>query len=140
MEIKCWNFRGAILHCGTNDFAEGASPEEIVDRIAAIINFMQHTHASVRLAVSIILPRPQDKDDTDGGVAKEERRVATNKLIKRMCKQKHVLFANFCNAALTDATISRAWYAKDRLHLNKKGFEALGEYYQGMAASLMDLN
>jgi hypothetical protein len=140
MEIKCWGMSGAILHCGTNDFAEGASPELIVERTAAIINFMQHTHRSVRLAVGIILPRICDEDDDDGGIAKEERRVTTNLLLKKMCKEKHVLFANFKNAAYTNITVKRAWYANDRLHLNKKGIEVLGDYYQGIAASLMDPN
>jgi lysophospholipase L1-like esterase len=141
MELNCSDFRGVILHCATNDFAEGAPPELIVERTAAIINFMQQSHRNVKLAIGIILPRPVDTDDPEGGIAKEERRVMTNQLMKRMCKQKRVLYANFQNAALTNEIVEREdWYAKDRLHLNKKGIVALGEYYQGVANTLMDPN
>ena len=49
---------------------------------------MQQTNRSVRLAVGIILPRLQDEDDVDGGVAKEERRTKTNQLLKKMCKER----------------------------------------------------
>ena len=99
---------------------------------------MLQNHPSTRLAIGIILPRPIDEKDEDGGLAKEERRVETNKQLKKMCRQKGVLFANFRDAALTSETINRKWYARDDLHLNKTGIEALGEYYQGVASTLME--
>jgi hypothetical protein len=111
-----------------------------MERTAAIVNFMQHTHKPVHLAVGIIIPRLCDENDVDGGVANEERRVDTNLLLKKMCKEKKILFANFKNAAYTNTMVERAWYAEDLLHLNRKGIEVLGEYYQGIAASLMDPN
>jgi hypothetical protein len=86
------------------------------------------------------LPRPVDTDDKKWGPAKEERRVTTNELMKRMCRQKRVLYADFQKAARSNDIVQLGWYAKDRLHLNTKGIAALGEYYQGIANTLMDQN
>jgi lysophospholipase L1-like esterase len=81
-----------------------------------------------------------DTDDKEGGVAKEERRITTNYQMRLMCRRKRVLYANFQNAAFANEIVERGWYAKDRLHLNAKGIAALGEYYQGIANTLMDPN
>lgn len=140
MELNCRDFLGVILHCGTNDFSEGAPPELVVERTAAIVNFMQQSHPNVKVAVGIILPRPVDTDDKKWGPAKEERRVTTNEQMKRMCRQKRVLYADFQKAARSNDIVQHGWYAKDRLHLNTKGIAALGEYYQGIANTLMDQN
>ena len=137
-ELNATAFLGLILHVGCNDFSEGAAPEIIVDRTVAIVEFMQQYHSSTRLAVGIILPRPVDNNDQDGGVAKERRRAETNRQLKQMCRQKGVLFANFKEAALTCATMNPKWYACDDLHLSQSGVEVLGEYYQGIASTLME--
>jgi hypothetical protein len=57
-----------------------------------------------------------------------------------MCRHKRVLYADFKNAAFTNEIVERGWFAKDRLHLNAKGITALGDYYQGIANTLMDPN
>ena len=137
-ELNARGFLGLILHVGSNDFSEGVSPEIIVDRTAAIADFMLQNHSATRLAIGIILPRPQDEKDDDGGIAKEQRRAETNKQLKRMCKQKGILFANFKDAALISQNMNRNWYARDDLHLNKEGIDVLGEYYQGVASTLME--
>ena len=137
-ELNARGFLGLILHVGCNDFSEGVAPEIVVDRTLAIVEYIQQYHRSTRMAVGIILPRPQDEKDDDKGVAKEQRRAETNKQLKVMCRQKGVLFANFKDAAINSTNVSRSWYARDDLHLNKAGIEVLGEYYEGIACSLME--
>jgi hypothetical protein len=93
-ELRCASFLGVILHCGTNDFDDGENPTVIVERAAAIVNYMQQSNRGVRLAVGRILPRPKDRDEPDGGLAKGESLKLTNAMLKKMCKSKGVLFAD----------------------------------------------
>jgi lysophospholipase L1-like esterase len=129
---------GAIFHCGTNDYSEGATQEEIIERALDIIHFMQDTSPETRLAFGLILPRPQDSDlDPEAGIIKERERKKLNSAMKYMCRNQGVMFANCITAVKTDKQFDIELYAGDHLHLDNQAIANLGKYYQGIAGAQM---
>jgi hypothetical protein len=132
-ELNTTGFLGLILHVGTCDFDDGLSPLEIREKMAACLVYLQHAHPRTKLAVALILPRPQDNS-----VAKEKQRKITNSQLKRLCKEKGVLFANSIDVVRTAKVVDDKLYDDDDLHLGNEAILRIGEFYRGIAATLMD--
>ena len=132
-EVRVDGYKALIFHIGTNDYAEGTPLKEIVQKMAAILCFAKQSHPGSRLAVSLILPRPQDNS-----MAKDRERRKLNSMLKKLCKREGVTFANCIAAATTRGVVDRDLFEDDLLHLNALGIAKLGAYYQGLAASLME--
>jgi lysophospholipase L1-like esterase len=137
-ELRCAGFLGVIVHCGTNDYDDGEDPITIVERAAAIVTYMLQSNRGTRVAIGRILPRPKDRADPDGGVAKAKRLGETNAMLKKMCKAKGVLFADCIGVVEKKYVLNTKMYSDDMLHLNEDGIERLGLYYQGLASSMME--
>jgi lysophospholipase L1-like esterase len=134
-------YMGVIIHGGTNEISDGTPAEIIVQKMTAILNFLEETTPDTKIAVGLILPRPQDFDrDATEGAIKEENRERTNVLLKQLCRDRHVLFANSINCVLTNKQFDINMYSDDHLHLSQDGLDRLKEYYQGVGASLIDRN
>ena len=110
--------------------------------MGAIVDFLEETTPDTKIAIGLILPRPQDFDlDKVAGAIKEENRVLANSLLKQMCRERHLLFANSINCVMTNKELDiDGMYCEDHLHLSHDGMERLKEYYQGVGASLMEEN
>ena len=85
------------------------------------------------LAVGLILPRPQDRSEI-----KERDRKITNSKLKILCKTKGVLFANSIDVVRTKGVVDEDLYDDDNLHLADAAILRLGDFYRGIAATLMD--
>ena len=138
-QLTSKGYRGFILHVGCNDHAQGITPYVTLQNIIAIVDYLEESTPSTRIAIGAILPRPVDYDlDLEMGEIKEENRMTLNRLLKTMCRERNILFANNNNTVMIDKTVDINMYKEDRLHLNHAGVAKLGTYYQGVAASLME--
>jgi hypothetical protein len=139
VEVTSKGYLGLILSVGTNEISDGVPAEEILAKTEAILNFMAVTSPSTRMAVSLILPRPQDFDnDPVEGAIREENRRRANGMIKKLCKIRGAIFANSIIAVCTEKVLDLDLYAEDHLHLSDLGIAKIGLYYEGVAASLME--
>ena len=139
VDVTTKGYLGLILSVGTNEISDGVSAEGILAKVTSILDFMEETSPETRLAVGLILPRPQDFDnDPVEGTFREENRRRANGLLKKLCYQRGAIFANSIVAVRTEKIMDMNLYAEDHLHLSDAGIAKIGIYYQGVAASLME--
>ena len=139
VDITSKGYLGFILCVGTNEIADGVPAEEILAKTEAILDYMAATSPTTRLAVGLILPRPQDFDkDPEEGAIREENRRRANGMIKKMCKIRGAIFANSISAVRTEKILDLDLFAEDHLHLSDLGIAKIGGYYEGVANSLME--
>jgi hypothetical protein len=133
MEIRTSGFDGIIIHLATNDFSAGMSGEDIVEKMGAIVTYIRQLPPITPIAISAILPRPQDKCPK-----KEKRRLEVNSLLKKFCKNRHLMYTETSRCVSTSNVADLKYYADDKLHLNKLGIIKLGVHFKGVAAALRE--
>lgn len=107
-----------LIHIGTNDLAGGSSPEELVNKMEALIHCMENMcrHKMV-FAVSSILVDNKEK----GGVVKY-----ANKLLERWCASKtNVLFLQTYKLFVKHGELAEEMFRRDGVHLNDTGKQKL---------------
>ena len=132
LELKTTRFDGLILHCGTNDFSEGMSGDDIVEKLGAIVTYLRQLPPITPIAISAILPRPQDKCPK-----KEKHRLKVNSAIKSFCKKRSLMYTESSKCVSTNNVADLQFYAHDRLHMNRARITKLGIHFKGVASALM---
>jgi hypothetical protein len=122
-----------ILAVGTNSIRSN-TPQEIMLQTKAILNFLSHAIPRTRLAVTMILPRPQDGPLP----ADDATRYKANKLIQKLCKKRKIAHMNPTRGVLTSKLVDDGFYAHDNLHLSPTGIRKMRLYFNGAIGSLLE--
>ena len=108
-----------VLHVGTNNVSDADQPEWIADEMKDLANTIHNINKDVKIIVSSILPRRNDKL-LNRVIGK------TNQSLKNACEEKGYYFLDNTESFMKDNQPNSALY-KDNLHLNPKGGRTLGE-------------
>ena len=107
-----------ILHVGTNNISDAASSESITDEFRDTIHTIQSANKHLKIIVSSIIPRKNDKQVND-------MIQKTNNSLQMMCQEKGYYFLNNYQMFVQRGSIDTSLY-RDNIHLNPKGGKALG--------------
>ncbi|MFT4647241.1 MAG: lysophospholipase L1-like esterase [Planctomycetota bacterium] len=110
-----------VLYLGSLDFRRlNSTPEEVLQRVERAIEAVRGDRTDLPIALIGILPE-QDMPE-----AMVTRLAQTNAGLARLCARMEVAFVDTARAPITqpDGTLS-ATHASDKLHLNRKGYDAL---------------
>ena len=114
-----------IIHIGTNDL-ESSKPHEIIDAVLKIKRHIQSRNPAAKIVYSSIIQRPKDNPHLDF-----VRKYINNQL-KFFAKTENFYFVKSYRS-LKDTT----YFAKDGLHLNRKGTLALRSYFEKTVSRLL---
>jgi lysophospholipase L1-like esterase len=137
--VQVQGYEFLILAVGTNHVnARGTNIQQVMTLLTELINYINKISPFTTIAISSILPRPQDKD-----VALDIYRRTINVEFKRFCKLPGRGLCSFLKSwSKVEDEFQQpilSLYAEDRLHFNKAGAMALKEYYDGAMGHVMDL-
>nr|XP_055069985.1 uncharacterized protein LOC129450958 [Misgurnus anguillicaudatus] len=113
-----------LINIGSNDIASGIRPQDLVDKMLALINRIQDGHQEpMYFAVCAVLPRPLD-DLQKKNVVKE-----CNALLEHCFESwENVAFLRTNSVFLSRGQIVQQLYGRDGLHLNMQGKQKLFGY------------
>jgi lysophospholipase L1-like esterase len=114
-----------IIHIGTNDL-EGNKPQEVIDAVLKVIEYIQSKNPTSKIVYSSIIQRPKDSSRSDF------IRKYINNQLKYWAKSKNFYFVKSYRS-LKETT----HFAKDGLHLNRQGFVALRSYFEKTVSRLL---
>jgi lysophospholipase L1-like esterase len=124
-----------VLYLGSLDFRRlNSTPEEVVQRIERAIEAVRGDRTDLPIALIGILPE-QDMPE-----ALVTRLAQTNAGLARLCGQMEVTFVDTARAPITQTNGSlNLGYASDKLHLNRKGYDALAGWLLEASPPLAEL-
>lgn len=111
-----------FLISGTNDIANGRSPEEVAEDFKAFAAKVRSKLPETKIYFVSANPRPIRW-------AQRDKNRQCNQLIEAWCKsQKNVIYIETYDLTITkDETPIEGIWADDRLHLNEEGYKLLAE-------------
>lgn len=112
-----------FLLIGTNDLADGVTPEEIVANVAKLIDRFQNESRWTKIYVQSILPvNGKDFSKYKNHYAHSHLIVPTNKKLEALCDEKEVTYLDVWGAlADHDGKLDKR-YTNDGLHLMGDGY------------------
>lgn len=112
-----------FLMIGTNDLAAGASPEEIVENVARLIDRFQTESKWTKIYVQSILPvNGAEFTNYRNHYEHAHLIVPTNKLLEALCDEKGVTYLDVWGALADDEGRLDRRYTNDGLHLMGSGY------------------
>lgn len=127
-----------VVYAGDNDLADGSTPEQVLDRLRAMIQRKRETLGSVPMAYVSIKVSP-------ARFALMHRIAYTNRIIERELRGA----ADVAFVDITRRMVGRglgpllAYYSEDPLHMNRDGYRLLGrslfEYLGALERHVGDL-
>jgi hypothetical protein len=125
------NLDAVVLHVGTNNISDSECNEHIVDEFKDTISTIQSYNAGVKIIVSSIIPRINDR-------LMNERIHDANRDLREMCEEQgHHFLDNdisFWNRRWANPSLYR-----DNIHLNPKGGKLLGTSIRAAIDSVLGL-
>lgn len=116
-----------ILHIGTNDVSSEQTPESTRDEIEDILDAINSFNPDIKIILSSLVPRTDDKDDAT---------TALNKLLedlfykKRDDQGRNIFYAGVNELFKHNANWATAYFVDgDDVHPNDAGFAVMGEAY-----------
>ena len=130
-ELPNWYYYDlVIIHCGTNDVANGEA-KFVYRRIQTLIKNIKKSNSKIDIIVSSILPRPCDatpyhrRDPIYNPYAqyKNEHVKSANSVLKLFCMREEGVhfWPSFHTLVSPGSNIKTEFYARDGLHLNWYG-------------------
>lgn len=115
-----------LIHIGTNDIANGATPTVFLRRMQTLLKTISEVNQQViYFAISAILPRM-----TDDGATKSTIKQCNNMMKHWTSQTNNIVFLNTSKLFLRNGKIVRCFYRHDGLHLNQQGKTKLFAYFQ----------
>jgi lysophospholipase L1-like esterase len=134
-EIMIGNHTLVFCAVGTNDLTNLAlSPSMITCGIMNLLDAIYAANPAARLAFSGMLIRKKDI-----GTNLEYRRKLVNKMVKDECHKLGIHFFKSWKALMTGSSIKPRVYAKDGLHLSRRGARCLYKRIEGNIKTMAGL-
>lgn len=123
--VNLHHMKNIIVHVGTNNI-EQSSVQDIIVNFERLINAIQQKNPVAKIFISSILPRPKDGEDI------QRKLVLVNAEIRTLCKHRGIYNLKSYKA-FGDRNSSEfsSYFAKDKLHLSRKGTSKLTSYFEG---------
>ena len=124
-------YDGVIISCGTNEIPY-SDKATIVQKMCAIINYLKHAFRQIKIAITMILPRPADQNEADHIKLHE-----VNNLLRALCKRERITFMKSVKGISTNWQVDLRNFAFDKLHLNRRGIMNMRRYMIGATANFV---
>lgn len=124
-------FSHLLLHVGTNDIANGLSVNLTLQYYTNLLELIQST-STCHVVISGILPRPVDFLDSKQHV------IQVNNNLAALALRRKALFVKTYKPFVQQpgSLPVRKYFAKDGLHLSKKGVSVIRNFYIGVVNHL----
>lgn len=123
--IYQYNPSHIFLLIGTNDIANGKSPDEVVTNIKEIVNQVKEKKQIVTFYIESIYPVNDTVNKSIVGQRNNEDIIEINNQLKKFCEENEITYIDMFSILADDNGNLKEEYTKDGLHISDIGYERI---------------